>query len=60
MIYREHIESVIHSLRKYANDEPTDLFLLKNHLEQIICDVTVEIDNKVEMGKKYEELHIKK
>ena len=58
MLYQEFMESVIDSLRKYANDENTDLVLLKNHLDQIICDVIVEIDKKMELGKEYERLYV--
>lgn len=57
MLYNEHVESVIESLRRFANDKDTDLILLRNHLEQIICDVIVEIDKKVELGKEYERLY---
>lgn len=46
MLYVEHVESVIKSLKKFANDEDTDLVLLKNNLDQIICDVIVEIDKQ--------------
>jgi hypothetical protein len=60
MSYEEHVESVIESLRKYAKDEDTDLVLLRNHLDQIICDVIVEIDKKIELGKEYERLYVKK
>jgi hypothetical protein len=58
MLYKEHIESVIESLRRYANDQNTDLILLRNHLEQIICDVVVEIDKKVELGKEYQRKYV--
>ncbi|WP_197205310.1 hypothetical protein [Cytobacillus firmus] len=46
MSYEEHVESVITSLRAFATDQETDLYLLKNHLNQIICDVIHEINEK--------------
>lgn len=47
MLYKEHIESVCESLKRFSENRDTDLILLRNHLEQIICDVTVEIDQEV-------------
>jgi hypothetical protein len=46
MLYKEHIDSVCDSLKKFSVNEETDLVLLRNHLQQIICDVIVEIDRK--------------
>jgi len=43
MSYEEHIESVIKSLRDFADNKETDLVLLKNHLEQIVCDINEEL-----------------
>lgn len=51
MLYKDHVESVIESLRKFAIDEDTNLDLLRNHLEQIICDVIVTMDNRQKVVK---------
>jgi hypothetical protein len=50
MSYEEHIESVIKSLRDFADNKETNLVLLRNHLEQIVCDIIVEI-NEEELTK---------
>lgn len=60
MLYKNHVESVCESLKRFAEDKDTDLLLLRNHLQQIICDVIVEIDNNVKLGEDYERLYVNK
>lgn len=58
MEYKDHVESVIKSLRKFANNQDTDLILLRNHLEQIICDVIAEGNEKIKLGEEYKKKYL--
>lgn len=58
MEYKDYVESVIDSLRKFANNKDTDLILLRNHLEQIICDVIAETNERICLGENYKRLYI--